>query len=125
MQSLIVPNMCDNHEGPPADMENSSLTISLPKTMKKFIEVRLREASFCTPSEYIRSLIRSDQERSSRMELEAFVRGGLRGKPFPRLDEEGWRAVEDVLHRAMKAPMKGRVAARQPPGRGTTSKRAQ
>jgi Arc/MetJ-type ribon-helix-helix transcriptional regulator len=103
-------------------MENSSLTISLPKAMKKFIEVRLREASFSTPSEYIRSLIPSDQETSSRVELAAFVRGGLRGKPLPKLDEEGWRAVEDLLRqRALETPRKGRVGARQPRGRGATS----
>lgn len=78
-------------------MENTSLTISLPQAMKKFIEARLREGSFSTPSEYIRSLIRFDQQRSSRGELEAFIRGGLRGKAFPALDEEAWRAVETIV----------------------------
>ena len=78
-------------------MENASLTISLPREMKKFIEARLFEASFSTPSEYIRSLIRGDQERSSRRELEAFLRGGLRGKAVPNLDEEAWREVEKIL----------------------------
>ena len=53
-------------------MENATLTISLPRAMKDFIGERLREASFSTPSEYIRSLIRDDQQRSSRA---ARVRG--------------------------------------------------
>ena len=50
-------------------MENATLTISLPRAMKNFIGERLREASFSTPSEYIRSLIRFDQERTSRERL--------------------------------------------------------
>ena len=78
-------------------MENASLTISLPRTMKKFIDARLREASFSTPSEYIRSLIRFDQERSSRGVLDAFIRGALRGKALPGLDEEDWSAIENML----------------------------
>lgn len=41
-------------------MDKTSLTISLPCTMKEFIPAKLREGRFGTPSEYIRSLIRSD-----------------------------------------------------------------
>jgi Arc/MetJ-type ribon-helix-helix transcriptional regulator len=88
-------------------MENASLTISLPRAMKKFIEARVREESFSTPSEYIRSLIRLEQERSSRGELEAFIRGGLRGKALPALDEKGWTAVETILRQQGKAKRTG------------------
>jgi antitoxin ParD1/3/4 len=96
-----------------AAMENASLTISLPKAMKKFIEARLHHGNFSTPSEYIRSLVRVDQERSSRGELEAFLRGGLRGKTFPTLDDDGWRAVENfLLERVTNKRAKRRVAAR-------------
>ena len=78
-------------------MDNASLTISLPKAMKKFITARVDEGSFSTPSEYIRSLIRCDQEKSARGELEAFLRGGLRGRALPRLDDDAWRAIENLL----------------------------
>ncbi len=88
-------------------MENASLTISLPRAMKKFIESRVREESFSTPSEYIRSLVRFEQERSSRGELEAFIRGGLRGKALPALDEEGWTAVETIFRQQGKAKRTG------------------
>jgi antitoxin ParD1/3/4 len=43
-------------------MEKTTLTISLPRTMKEFIETKLEEGRFSTPSEYIRSLIRDDQD---------------------------------------------------------------
>jgi putative addiction module CopG family antidote len=43
-------------------MEKTALTISLPRTMKEFIETKMQEGRFSTPSEYIRSLIRDDQD---------------------------------------------------------------
>jgi len=43
-------------------MEKTTLTISLPRTMKEFIEAKLQDGRFSTPSEYIRSLIRDDQD---------------------------------------------------------------
>jgi Arc/MetJ-type ribon-helix-helix transcriptional regulator len=41
--------------------------------MKDFVEAQLREGRFSPPSKYIRSLIRLDQEHTSRRALEAFV----------------------------------------------------
>lgn len=43
-------------------MEKATLTISLPRTMKNFIEEKIREGRFSTPSDNIRSLIRDDQD---------------------------------------------------------------
>lgn len=47
-------------------MEKATLTISLPRAMKDFIGKKLREGRFSTPSEYIRSLIRDDQDLNGR-----------------------------------------------------------
>jgi antitoxin ParD1/3/4 len=94
-------------------MDNASLTISLPKAMKKFITDRVDEGSFSTPSEYIRSLIRSDQEKRARGELEAFLRGGLRGKALAKLDDDAWRAIENILLQNGKPKrQKARVSTR-------------
>ena len=57
-------------------MDKATLTISLPPTMKDFIEAKLREGRFSTPSEYIRSLIRDDQDLSQNAELALLVRHG-------------------------------------------------
>lgn len=55
-------------------MEKATLTISLPRTMKDFIEAKLREGRFSTPSEYIRSLIRDDQDMAGNKELAVMIR---------------------------------------------------
>ncbi len=63
-------------------MEKATLTISLPRTMKDFIEAKLREGRFSTPSEYIRSLVRDDQDLAGKSDLALLIRRGvLEGKP--------------------------------------------
>lgn len=63
-------------------MDKATLTISLPRTMKEFIEMKLREGRFSTPSEYIRSLIRDDQDVAGNKELAVLIRRGvLAGSP--------------------------------------------
>src|ERR1043166_7914287 len=47
-------------------MDKATLTISLPRTMKDYIAAKLREGRYSTPSEYIRSLIRDDQDLEGR-----------------------------------------------------------
>jgi antitoxin ParD1/3/4 len=58
-------------------MDKATLTISLPRTMKEFIEAKLREGRFSTPSEYIRSLIRDDQDIAGNKELAVMIRRGV------------------------------------------------
>jgi antitoxin ParD1/3/4 len=63
-------------------MDKATLTISLPRTMKEFIEAKLGEGRFSTPSEYIRSLIRDDQDMAGNKELAVMIRRGvLAGAP--------------------------------------------
>jgi len=45
--------------------EKAILTISLPRTMKESTAEKLQEGRFSTPSEYIRSLIRDEQDVAS------------------------------------------------------------
>jgi antitoxin ParD1/3/4 len=44
-------------------MAMNSLNISLPETLKKYVEGQVNSGDWSTPSEYIRDLIRQDKER--------------------------------------------------------------
>jgi len=55
-------------------MDKATLTISMPQTMKDYIAAKLREGRFSTPSEYIRSLIRDDQDREESLGPAVFAR---------------------------------------------------
>jgi Arc/MetJ-type ribon-helix-helix transcriptional regulator len=46
-------------------MEKATLTICLPRPMKDYIAAKLQEGRFSTPSEYIRSLIRDEQDMTA------------------------------------------------------------
>ena len=51
----------------------TTMNVSLPETMKSFVEERLDEGGYSTASEYIRDLIRADQKRRAEAQLEALL----------------------------------------------------
>ncbi len=46
----------------------TTLSISLPAPMRKFVQQQVKAGSFSTSSEYIRSLLRSETERQRKLE---------------------------------------------------------
>ena len=72
-------------------MEKATLTISLPRTMKDFIGMKLREGRFSTPSEYTRSLIRDDQDLNGKRALAALRSEGRKTAMPSRLRLAGGR----------------------------------
>jgi antitoxin ParD1/3/4 len=44
-------------------MSMTSLNISLPETLKEYVEGQVASGDWGTPSEYVRELIRQDKER--------------------------------------------------------------
>lgn len=60
-----------------------SLNISLPESMRSFIEDQTRRGGFGTASEYLRSLIRDAQKRQAEDRLESMLLQGMdSGKPI-------------------------------------------
>jgi len=63
-------------------MGMTSLNVSLPKSLKDYLGVRVRTGGYSTPSEYVRALIREDQKRTAEERLEALLLEGLNsGEP--------------------------------------------
>ena len=54
-------------------MSMTSLNISLPSSLKDFVEAQVQSSGFSTPSEYIRNLVRDDQKRRAEEKLEALL----------------------------------------------------
>lgn len=44
-------------------MSTSTMNISLPEALKRFVKERSKKANYSNPSDYVRSLIREDQRR--------------------------------------------------------------
>ena len=70
----------------------STMNISLPDTLKSFVDEQVSQRGYGTSSEYVRELIRRDQDR---LELRNLLVAGASSPPTAQVDEayfEGLRA---------------------------------
>jgi antitoxin ParD1/3/4 len=73
-------------------MATTTMNISLPDTMKSFIDERLNKDGYGTVSEYVRELIRADQKRREEEKLEALLLQRLQSDTMFEFDIEEVRA---------------------------------
>lgn len=71
----------------------TTLTISLPDSLKAFIDAQLATKGYGNVSEYFRSLLREAQAREEEARLEALLVEGLASKRLP-LDAEFLKGIE-------------------------------
>ncbi len=61
----------------------TSLNISLPHSLKEYVEDRVKKGGYSTPSEFIRALLRDDHKRRAQEKLQALVFEGVKsGEPL-------------------------------------------
>jgi antitoxin ParD1/3/4 len=61
------------------------MNISLPDTLKAWIEEQVEAGSYSTPSEFVRELLRAEQKRQAREELDReLLRAQTAGKKKAR-----------------------------------------
>ncbi|MGH7782167.1 MAG: ribbon-helix-helix domain-containing protein [Candidatus Binataceae bacterium] len=85
-------------------MPMTSLNVSLPKPLKDYIEGRVSDGGYSTPSEYVRALIREDRKRRGQQKLETLLLEGLASGPGITVDEKFWaerhkRLIRHVANR--------------------------
>lgn len=82
-------------------MATTTMNISLPDTMREYIEERIAKDGYGTVSEYFRDLIRADQKRKAEEKLEAMLLEGLKSgvaTPLNKQDiEEAKRVVKERI----------------------------
>ena len=87
-------------------MRMASLNISLPQSMKDFVEIQVQESGYSTPSEYIRALVREDQKRRIEEKLELMLVEGIEsGDPIP-VTPEFWEQRRKRIIERYKARTK-------------------
>ena len=82
-----------------------SMNISLPKPLKKFVDVQIKQGRYSSVSEYVRELIRADEKRKATEELEAKLLEGLSG-PESELTPADWSAIRNEALAQLKARKK-------------------
>ena len=80
----------------------TTLNISLPASMRAFIEAQTKSGAYSTASEYVRTLIREDQKRNAQERLEALLLEGLDSGHAKRMTPEDWQEVTRQVHERME-----------------------
>jgi len=68
----------------------ATITISLPDTLKTFVESQIEAKGYGNVSEYFRSLLREAQQKESEARLEVLLLEGLASGKGKAVDAEFW-----------------------------------
>lgn len=78
-------------------MPMASLNISLPESLKEYVEAQVSEGGYSTPSEYLRELLRRDQKQRAEEKLEQLLLESLQsGQPIA-VTPEFWEQKRTAL----------------------------
>jgi len=93
-----------------------TMNISLPEALKAFVDDQVAQRGFGTSSEYLRELIRRDQER---LQLRGLLLDGATSRPGTPADAAYFRGLRTAVRRGV--PRKA-AAAQRPTGKSGKSR---
>ena len=70
----------------------STMNISLPETLKSFVDEQVNQRGYGTSSEYVRELIRKDQDRQH---LRGLLLAGAASAPTAPVDADYFESLRD------------------------------
>jgi antitoxin ParD1/3/4 len=77
----------------------TTMNISLPDTLKMFVDEQVNERGYGTSSEYVRELIRRDQQRQ---QLRTLLMEGARSGPTAPVDGDYFESLRTRVRNAAK-----------------------
>ncbi|POR06164.1 type II toxin-antitoxin system ParD family antitoxin [Diaphorobacter sp. LR2014-1] len=81
----------------------STMNISLPDTLKSFVDEQVSQRGYGTSSEYVRDLIRKDQDR---LQLRNLLLAGAASAPVAPADVRYFDGLRDWVRKAAKPAAK-------------------
>jgi antitoxin ParD1/3/4 len=81
----------------------STMNISLPDALKSFVDEQVTERGYGTSSEYVRELIRKDQDR---LQLRKLLLVGAASAPAAPSDTSYFNGLRDRVRKAAKSAAK-------------------
>ncbi len=82
----------------------STMNISLPDSLKSFVDEQVSERGYGTSSEYVRELIRKDQDRQR---LRSLLLAGAGSAPAAPADAAYFEGLRDRVRQRAKADSRG------------------
>ena len=87
-----------------------TMNISLPDPMKQYVEEQVTVGDYSSASEYMRELVRADQKRNAREQLELTLLESLAEGEAEEATPEFWSTLRAELGKRAKARKTVRVA---------------
>ena len=84
------------------------LSIPIPRTLETFVKERVASQGFHTVSEYVRALIRADQEQAARQRVEAKLLEAVERGDYRDVTPEFWQRMETLAKGKPIPPRKRR-----------------
>ncbi|WP_345794226.1 type II toxin-antitoxin system ParD family antitoxin [Thauera sp. JM12B12] len=82
----------------------STMNISLPDSLKSFVDEQVSEHGYGSSSEYVRALIRKDQDRQR---LRSLLLAGAASAPAAPADADYFEGLRDRVRQRTKADSRG------------------
>lgn len=82
----------------------STMNISLPDSLKSFVDEQVSQRGYGTSSEYVRELIRKDQDR---LQLRGLLLVGAASAPTATADAAYFDGLRDQVRKAAKSGARG------------------
>jgi antitoxin ParD1/3/4 len=77
-----------------------TMNIAIPEQLKAFVQRQVERRGYSSVSEYVRDLIRGDQERQAIAGLEADILKGLESGPSTPMTQEDWQSIRHEVRRS-------------------------
>lgn len=74
-------------------MSANTMSFALPDVLRQYIDERVRTGPYGNTSEYLRDLIRRDQEEQAKKRLRELIQEGLESGPGRELTPADWTAL--------------------------------
>lgn len=84
------------------------MNISLPPTLKEWVEDQVNRRGFGTASEYIRQVLRDEQERQVRQRIDTALIEGIDSGPSTAMTAKDWNDVRQEGRRRLAKRKKAR-----------------
>ena len=84
------------------DMAIKGMNVSLPSTMRRWIERRVTGGGYGSVSEYVRQLVRHDQSDRVLQELDQQLIAAIESGPETPLTEKDWAEVRKIVRESQQ-----------------------
>ena len=88
-------------KAPAQPMATTTLHISLPEELKRYVQERVAAEAYSNPSDFVRALIREDRKRRGQEHLEALLLEGLESGEAEPLDGAEWTSIRDEVEKGI------------------------